>query len=139
MALDALTFGYPTQARKHAAAAVRLSPGDPRPWYLMATAVVGQRSAPLASRRVPRAWVAASSGVYADTAKGLVTRRRALTPLLLLLVATSRSSGDDASIVRRPTLSATQWRCVPRRGGSSPTTTAQQTARQDHDDYAITV
>jgi hypothetical protein len=50
MALDALEFGYPTQARKHAAAAVRLSPGDPRPWYLMAAAVVGN---------TPRRWLVA--------------------------------------------------------------------------------
>ena len=50
MALDALEFGYPTQARKHAAAAVRLSPGDPRRWYLMATAVVGN---------TPRRWLLA--------------------------------------------------------------------------------
>ena len=108
MALDALKLGYATQPRKHAAAAVRLSPGDPRPWYLMATAEVGN---------APRRWLLAgyrglgspaSSAAYADPAKGLVTRRRALTPLLLLLVATSCTSGDDASIVRRPTLSATQ-------------------------------
>jgi glycosyltransferase involved in cell wall biosynthesis len=50
MALDALELGYPTQARKHGAAAVRLSPGDPRPWYLLATAVVGN---------APRRWLLA--------------------------------------------------------------------------------
>jgi hypothetical protein len=50
IALDALKFGYPTQARKHTAAAVRLSPGDPRPWYLMVTAVVGN---------APRRWLLA--------------------------------------------------------------------------------
>jgi glycosyltransferase involved in cell wall biosynthesis len=48
VAYDALRYGYPTRARQHAAASIRLTPHDPRQWYLLAAAVVGN---------APRRWL----------------------------------------------------------------------------------
>lgn len=46
VALDALQFGNPKQARRHAVASVSLAPGDPRRWYLLATAFVAAAPRP---------------------------------------------------------------------------------------------
>lgn len=48
VAYDALRFGYASWARRHASASVRLTPGDPRRWYLLGAACVGA---------TPRRWL----------------------------------------------------------------------------------